>query len=127
MGSLSRAILAQVVTLQTPAEVWAAIHATFAAQTQAQAINTRIELTNLKKGNLSMTEYLAKIKMFSDEIACIGAALGNVEIVSHVLAGLDLDYNPVVSALAAWVEPVTVQELFTQLVSFDARLNLLHG
>lgn len=49
MGSLSREILAQVVTLQTPAEVWASIHATFAAQTQAQAINTRIELRNLKK------------------------------------------------------------------------------
>ncbi|XP_073357742.1 uncharacterized protein [Aegilops tauschii subsp. strangulata] len=127
MGSLSREILAQVVTLETPAEVWAAIHATFAAQTQAQAINTRIELTNLKKGNLSMTEYLAKIKMLSDEIACTGAALGNAEIVSHVLAGLDLDYNPVVSALAARVEPVTVQELFNQLLSFDARLNLLHG
>lgn len=74
-----------------------------------------------------MTEYLAKIKMLSDEIACTGAALGNAEIVSHVLAGLDLDYNLVVSALTARVEPVTVQELFTQLLSFDARLNLLHG
>ena len=49
MGSLSREILAQVVTLQTPAEVWAAIHATFAAQTHAQGINTRTELMNLKK------------------------------------------------------------------------------
>ena len=49
MGSLSREILAQVATLSTPAEVWTAIHAMFAAQSQAQAINTRIELTNLQK------------------------------------------------------------------------------
>ena len=34
MGYLSRGILAQVVTLQTPAEVWAAIHAMFAAKTK---------------------------------------------------------------------------------------------
>lgn len=74
-----------------------------------------------------MTEYLAKIKMLSDEIACTGVALGSAEIVSHVLVGLDLDYNPVVSALAARVELVTVQELFTKLLSFDAHLNLLHG
>ena len=108
MGSLSREILAQVVTLQTPAEVWAAIQAMFAAQTEAQAINTRMELTNLKKGNMSMAQYLAKIKMLTDEIACTGAPMSRGEIVSQVLAGLDLDYNPVVSALAARVEPVTV-------------------
>ena len=99
----------------------------FAAQNQAQAINTRIELTNLKKGNLTMAEYLAKIKALSDEIACTGTTMTSGEIVSQVLAGLDLDYNPVVSALAARVEPVSVQELYTQLLSFDTRLNLLHG
>ena len=49
MGSLSREILSQVATLQTPAEVWRAINTMFIAQSQAQAINTRIELTNLKK------------------------------------------------------------------------------
>ena len=48
MGSLSRDILARVATLQTPAEV-CSIHAMFAAQSQASAINTRIELTNLQK------------------------------------------------------------------------------
>lgn len=74
-----------------------------------------------------MADYLAKIKMLADEIACTGAPLGDPEIVSHVLAGLDLDYNPVVSALAARVEPVSVEELYSQLLSFDARLNLLHG
>ena len=47
--------------------------------------------------------------------------------VSKILAGLDMDYNPVVSALAPWVEPLTVPKLHSQLLSFDARLTLLHG
>ena len=128
MGSLSREILAQVVMLQTPSEVWAAIHAMFAAQSQAQAINTRIALHNLQKGSSSMADYLAKVKSLTNEIACAGGvALSDGEITSHILAGLDLDYNPVVSVLAARVEPVTVQELYSQLLSFDARMNLLHG
>ena len=63
MGSLSRDILAQVATLQTPVEVWRTIHSMFAAQSQAQAINTRIELTNLQKGNMAMAEYLARLKV----------------------------------------------------------------
>nr|XP_020182985.1 keratin, type II cytoskeletal 1-like [Aegilops tauschii subsp. strangulata] len=127
MGSLSREILAQVATLSTPAEVWSAIHAMFAAQSQAQGINTCIELTNLQKGNMSMAEYLGKIKSLTDEVACTAAALSDPEIVSKILAGLDMDYNPVVSALAARVEPITIQELYSQLLSFDARLSLLHG
>nr|XP_020177844.1 uncharacterized protein LOC109763407 [Aegilops tauschii subsp. strangulata] len=127
MGSLSRDILAQAATLQTPAEVWSTIHAMFAAQSQAQAINTRIELTNLKKGNMTMADYLSRIKSLTDEVACTTAALLNLETVSKILAGLDMEYNPVVSALVARVEPITVQELYNQLLSFDARLTLLHG
>ena len=112
MGSLSCDILAQVATLSTSAEVWHAIHAMFAAQSQAQAINTRIELTNLEKGNMTMAEYLGRIKTLTDEVACTAAALSDPEIVSKILAGLDMEYNLVVSALAARVEPITVQELY---------------
>ena len=126
MGSFSREILSQVATLQTPAEVWRAINAMFVAQSQAQAINTRIELTNLKKGNLTMAEYLGKIKTLTDEVACTASALFDPEIVSKILVGLDMEYNSVVSALAARVESSTIPELHSQLLSFDARLTLLH-
>ena len=55
MGSFPREILSQVATLQTSVEVWRTINDMFAAQSQAQAINTRIELTNLKlKSNMAM-------------------------------------------------------------------------
>ena len=74
-----------------------------------------------------MAEYLGRIKSLTDEVACTAAALSDPEIVSKILAGLDMEYNPVVSALAARVEPITVQELYNQLLSFDARLTLLHG
>ena len=107
--------------------MWSAIHASFAAQTQAQIVNTRIALANLHKGNLGMSEYLAKIKAFADEIACTGDPLSEGEITSYVLKGLGIDYNPVISALAARVEPVTVQELYNQLLSFEAPMNLLQG
>jgi len=84
-------------------------------------------LTNLQKGNLTMAEYLGKIKTLTDEVACAGAPLGDAEIISHVITDLDIDYNPVISVLAARVEDVTVQELYSQLLSFDARLSMLQG
>jgi len=84
-------------------------------------------LTNLQKGNLTMAEYLGKIKTLTDEVACAGAPLGDAEIISHVITDLDIDYNPVISVLAARVEDVMVQELYSQLLSFDARLSMLQG
>ena len=59
-----------------------------------------------------MAEYLGRIKTLTDEVACTAAALSDPEIVSKILAGLDMEYNLVVSALAARVEPITVQELY---------------
>lgn len=96
-----------------PTEVWSSIRASFAAQTQAQAVNNSIALANLQKGNLSMPEYLGKIKALADEIATTGAPLSDQETTSYVLKGLDLEYNSVVSALAARVEPVTPSELYS--------------
>jgi hypothetical protein len=49
------------------------------------------------------------------------------ELVSYILAGLDEEYNLVVSALLARVEPVSVAEAHSQLLSFENRINLMHG
>ena len=57
---------------------------------------------------MTMTEYLGKIKSLTDEVACTAAALSDPEIVSKILAGLDMEYNSVVSVLTAQVEPITV-------------------
>lgn len=49
------------------------------------------------------------------------------DIVSHILAGLEEDFDPVVSAMCSRVEPVSVAELYSQLLSFETRLNLRGG
>jgi hypothetical protein len=49
------------------------------------------------------------------------------ELVSYILAGLDEEYNPVVSTLLARVEPVSVAEAHSQLLNIENRINLMHG
>jgi hypothetical protein len=43
--------------------------------------------------------------------------LGDKEIASYILAGLDADLNPVVSGMAARTELLLLGELYTQLVN----------
>ena len=53
--------------------------------------------------------------------------LEDEEITSYILPDLDMDFNPIVSAMAVRVEPLSLGELYTQLVSWEQRMDLLHG
>jgi len=82
-------------------------------------------LATAYKGVSSISEYFTKIKVLVDEMTSASKKLED-ELVSYILAGLDLEFNPVVSCVAAQVEPILVGELYTQLVNFEQRMEL-HG
>lgn len=118
MSSLSREVLSQVVAWKTTRETWEQIEASFTSTTCARSVNTRLALATVQKGALSITEYIAKIKMLADEMAYAGKKLDDEEIVSYIMAGLDAEYNAVVSSVMAQRDPIAVNELYTQLLNF---------
>jgi hypothetical protein len=120
-------ILAHVTTMPTASSAWAAIDAMFASQSRARAINTRMALATAQKGTTSMTEYFGRMKTLADEMASAEKKLDDEELVSYILAELDIEYNTMVSAVATRVEPISLGELFTQLVGFEQRIDLLQG
>ena len=67
------------------------------------------------------------MKSLADDMASAGHKLEDEEIVSYILTGLDVDFDPVVSAVASRVEPISVGELYTQLVSFEQRMEMRGG
>ena len=96
----------------------------FSSITRARAINTRIALATTKKGDLSITEYISKMRTLGDEMANTGKPLDDNELVSYILTGIDSDdYNPVITSLIIRVEPVKVGEVFSQLLSFEQRMS----
>ncbi|WVZ64382.1 hypothetical protein U9M48_013903 [Paspalum notatum var. saurae] len=127
MSTLSKEAMAQVATMTTSAQVWKVLEDTYSSQTRARAVNTRIALATTKKGNMSMAEYVGKMKALGDEMASLGKPLEDEELVQYILAGPDMDYNPVVSAIAARVESITVGEMYSQLLSFEQRIDLYGG
>ena len=60
-------------------------------------------------------------------MATAGKKLEDEEIASYILAGLDMDFNPTVSSMASRVEPLSLGKLYTQLVSWEQLMDLLHG
>lgn len=72
----------------------------------------------MKKGELSIAEYAGKMRALGDELS-----IHTNEIISYILARLD----EVVTSLVARVEPLTYADVYSQLLSFEHRLELLRG
>jgi hypothetical protein len=72
LSSVSRDILVQIAALPTAAAVWKHLETSFASQSRAQVINTRMALATTQKGSSSTAEYVAKMKTLADEMASAG-------------------------------------------------------
>ena len=127
LTSVSPGILSHIAKTRTAADAWAKIEAMFASQTRARAVNLRISLANTKKGNSSATDYFTKMKGFSDEMAAAGRPITDDELVEYILTGLPAEYESLVTSLVTRVESVTVDELYSQLLNYETRMDLVQG
>jgi hypothetical protein len=124
LSSLSHEILVQVAAFSTPAKVWGYITSSFESQSRACVINVRMALSTTKKGDMTISKYVTKMKALADEMASAGKRLDDDDLVSYILAGLDPDFDSVISAVSARVEPISVTELYGQLLSHEQRWEL---
>lgn len=67
------------------------------------------------------------MRSLSDELAAAGKPLGDGELVSYIIAALDMEYQPLVSALDARTTPVSLDDLFAMISNFDQRVALYQG
>jgi hypothetical protein len=96
----------------------------FASQTRSRTINIRLALGNTRKGDSSAIEYIRKIKALGDEMAVAGRPLEDEELVQYIITGLDEEYMLLVSALCARADPISISELFSQLLIFETYIGL---
>jgi hypothetical protein len=127
LSNVGKEVQAQIVAAQTAAQAWSAVEKMYSAQTRAKTMNVRLALATTKKGTMLITDYVAKMKGFADEMAAVGKALDDEELVAHICNGLDADYNPVVTSVTARLDPISIPELYSQLLSFETRLELQDG
>jgi hypothetical protein len=127
LTSVSHDVLVQIATLPSAADIWKHIESAFALQSCARVINTSMALTTTQKGSLMVVEYISKMKLLTDDMASVGKKLDDEDFISYILAGLDAEYNSVVSSIAGRVEPITFAELYSQLLAYENRLDLQGG
>lgn len=119
VNSLSTTVLAQVETLKTASEVWKALEDMYSSQSHARVTSMRMQLASIKKGSMSVSAYFKKMRSIGDEIATAGKHIEEVEMVCFILNGLDYDYSPVVSSVLGRTDPITINDLYAQVMSYE--------
>ena len=125
INSLTKEVLASVITVTTIVEAWIALDTMYSVQSCARAPNLRMQLSMLKKGNMSIAAYYAKLKAYVDELATIGKPIEDDEMVTFILLGHDLEYNPIVTSFMGRTDPIYLNNLYAHLVAYETRLDML--
>jgi hypothetical protein len=123
--NMSREVLTQMVGLRTSAAVWKAVTEMFASQSQARVVQLRTRLNQCRKENKTGQVYLDEIKGLSDEMAAAGKPLDNLDVISHILSGLDEEYDGFVAAIIALIKAeknVSLSDIYSQFMSYEARM-----
>ena len=98
------------------------------SQSRGHVINTRMALAKAQKGTSTIVEFFSCMMSLADDMAFARKKLEGEVIASYIVASLDADINPVVSAMPAHTEPLSLGELYTQLVSGSRTcMDQLHG
>lgn len=121
LSSISTNILPHLVGFNTAKEVWEAVNQLFAAQSTARVMNFKLQLQTLKKGNLSMKDYLLKMKSICDNLAACGRPISKEDQVLSILAGLGGEFEPTVAVITSRIDTYSVQSASALLLTSENR------
>lgn len=94
LNNLSRDVLVHVTSIRKAHELWTVVVSMFLSQSLSRVNNIRIALSNAQKGTQSVGAYFAHMRSLADELATAGRPLHGDEVISYIIVGLDMEYQP---------------------------------
>jgi len=121
-STINEEVLAQVIHLESSAEVWILLKNLYARQTLAKSFQLKQQLRSIKKDGMSVNNYILKIKTISHALATIGEPLSDNELLLAILNGLDQDYETVVSLITYQMDDIDLEKVQYLLLMHKQRL-----
>jgi Reverse transcriptase (RNA-dependent DNA polymerase)/gag-polypeptide of LTR copia-type/GAG-pre-integrase domain len=120
-SSLSREILAQVVSAKTSADLWQTLQRSFSATSRARLSELRRKLQNTSKGSSTCLEYIQKIQSVANELTFIGEPVSDDDLQMYILQGLGPEFDPFVVAVQTSASR-SIADLISLLYSHESLL-----
>ncbi|KAL4340271.1 hypothetical protein GQ457_08G023800 [Hibiscus cannabinus] len=121
LSTVSEPVLHHLVGLSTSSDVWNTLHRLYSIKTTSRLMSFRRMLHSQKKGDLSMQEFLMKIKSICDNLANCGERISDQEHITAILNGLSSEYDYVITVITASPTSSDLAFVSTILLDVDAR------
>ena len=90
---------------------------TLLTQVRAKVTQFKTQLHNTKKGDLSITDYLFKIRNIVDLLALVGHKISVKYHIDAIFEGLPQDYETFIISVNSRLDPYTVEEIEALLLA----------
>ncbi|KAI0526782.1 hypothetical protein KFK09_002373 [Dendrobium nobile] len=117
LSTISPAILPYILNLTSAREIWSTLELWLQPSNRSRVMQLKNELYHVQMKDLTMMQYLTKIKVLVDNIVSAGAHLDSEDIILHILNGLPPSYNPFKTAIRTSQLPITLDVLYSLLCS----------
>ncbi|XP_073058680.1 uncharacterized protein [Primulina eburnea] len=122
LGSMAEGIQAQMIGCTTTAQLWSRITHLFATRSKARVMQYKLQLQTLKKGSLSMKDFLSKMKGYVDLLAVCGYSISDDDHVLYILGGVGVEYEAVVVHITSRVDALSTADVSALLMAHEARI-----
>ncbi|KAG8479816.1 hypothetical protein CXB51_029314 [Gossypium anomalum] len=119
LSTVTDDILVHLTTVKTSLDIWTTINRRFGAKSSVKISSMRHNLYSIKKSNLSIKDYLSKVKSLSDSLTAAGSLVTEQEQVSIILAGLPIEFESI--RVLATATPMTLELVTEMLLDCEAR------
>lgn len=106
-STITPSVLPQGTSYSTSFKVWTALTRIFNARSKTRILHNKNKLTNFKKENRSVEDYLLGISRLAEEVCEAGVPLDDGELTLIALGGLDSSYDGFVMAHTARADDLT--------------------
>lgn len=84
----------------------------FSSHSQAKEFQVMFQLTNLSRGEQTISKYFGKVRLLADSLAATGNVLSNKELMTYLLNGLGPFYESFIAFITTRAKPLTTHELY---------------
>ncbi|OVA09844.1 hypothetical protein BVC80_1753g44 [Macleaya cordata] len=123
-ATVTEPILAQLIGLETAREAWNYLETSYFNENTARVPQLRQQLQTLRKGNLSMDEYLVKIKGITNVLGFVRQSVSDSDLILTILRGLGAEYQNFVTGIMARPTLPSYYELRALLIAVE--MNVIH-
>ena len=120
-SSLSPPVMHVVVKCISAAEAWKALQDRYAPSSHNRVIQLRGELLNLRRGDLSIADYLDKLNTLADQLALSGSPIVDADLIATIMNNVGPLYENTVASIQARETPISYAALEALLLSAETR------